>query len=358
MRRLLNLPMALAGACMRSLLSTAAFAFLAGMASIGSASSQEPGRIYKIGWLEIGTPTMVPVPIEEWSRWGAFREELRSQGFVAGKNLVIEARHARGDVARLQIEAEALVASGVDAIVTLGTPPTVAAMKATSRIPIVFAFVGDPLEKGLIANLSRPGGNVTGMATLTSYPKLWQLLHEVSPSTRRVGVVTHEQNRGALGHQEAAFRAYSSKRWREIAATVGSEYIFVSIHSLEDADSKMGELAKGGNAGIIINTDYTIFNWRAQIMEMALKHKLVSGCPQSQAYAKAGCLITYVEDEFAIPQGVGRQIVKILKGIKAGEIPVEEPTSGFKVIVNAKTAKALDIVVPGSVLAIADEVIE
>lgn len=343
---------------MRFFLSTLAFALLAGMGGLGSAFSQEPGRIYRIGWLEIGTPTMVPVPIEEWSRWGVFREDLRHQGFIAGKNLFIEARHAQGDVARLQAGAESLVASGVDVIVTLGTPPTVAAMKATSRIPIVFAFVGDPLEKGLIATLSRPGGNVTGMATLTSYPKLWQLLHDVSPSTRRIGVLTHEQNRGALGNQEAAYRQYAGKKWRDTAASVGSEFISVNVSSLEDADSKLAELASGGNAGIIINTDYTIFQWRAPIMEMARKHGLVSGCPQSEAYAQAGCLVTYAEDRFAIPAGAGRQVVKILKGVKAGEIPVEQPTAGFKIILNAKTAKALDVTIPPSVLAIADEVIE
>jgi putative ABC transport system substrate-binding protein len=109
-------------------------------------------------------------------------------------------------------------------IITLGTPPTVAAMQATKHIPIVMAFVGDPVEKGLIASLNRPGGNVTGMATLIAYPKLWQFLHETSRSTRRVAVVSHEQNRGVLGDREAAFREFAIKRWKDAAAAIGVDY--------------------------------------------------------------------------------------------------------------------------------------
>lgn len=174
---------------MRPLLSAVAWTLLALMVDAGAASAQQPGRVYKIGWLWIGRPGYVPVPIEKWTTGGAaFRDSLRDSGYVVGKNLVVDVRHASGDAARLEAEAEALVAMGVDVIVTQGTPPTVAAMKATKRLPIVFEGVGDPVEKGIVASFARPGGNVTGMAVLIAGAKQWQLLHEIAPAVRRAGV--------------------------------------------------------------------------------------------------------------------------------------------------------------------------
>src|SRR5262249_34651514 len=150
---------------------------LALIVDIAAVSAQQSDRVYRIGWLSIGRPDREYPPIEKWTGgFGAFRDALRDSGYVVGKNLVVDVRHGHGEKARLVTEAASLVASNVDLIVTIGSPPTIAAMQATKHIPIVFAWVGDPVEKGMVASLARPSGNVTGMAVLIAYPKLWQFL--------------------------------------------------------------------------------------------------------------------------------------------------------------------------------------
>src|ERR1700716_837813 len=150
---------------MRFLFSTFALALLGLTVNICPASAQQTDRVYRIGWLWIGTPGHVQLPMEQWTGSGAaFRDALRDRGYVVGKNLVVDLRHAKGDVTLLAAEAEALVASKVDVIVSSGTPSTIAAMQATKTIPIVFPGVGDPVGKGIVASLAKPGGNVTGMA--------------------------------------------------------------------------------------------------------------------------------------------------------------------------------------------------
>jgi putative ABC transport system substrate-binding protein len=175
---------------------------LALVVGIDAASAQLPGRVYKMGALWIGRPGYVQEPMEQWKGTGAtYRDALRDHGFVLGKNFVVEVRHAHGDATRLAAEAEALVASGVDVITTQGTPPTVAMMQVTKHIPIVFSGVGDPVEKGIVASLARPGGNVTGMAVLIAGPKQWQLLHEIAPAVRRAGLLSNAANRPAQDRQ-------------------------------------------------------------------------------------------------------------------------------------------------------------
>jgi putative ABC transport system substrate-binding protein len=130
------------------------------------------------------------------------------------------------------------------------------------------------------------------------------------------------------------------------------------VNSLDEANSKFGELAGGGDAGIIISTDSTLIEWRSSLMDLALKHRLISGCPQARVWAEAGCLVTYTEDRPAQVRGVGAQVVKVLKGAKPADIPVELPSSGYKLVVNSKTAKALGLNLPSSLLVMADEIIE
>jgi putative ABC transport system substrate-binding protein len=346
---------------MRWLVSFMAWALVASMADIVPASAQEPGRVYRVGWLEIGRPDLVMPPIEKWTGpvGVSLRDTLRNNGFVLGKNLIVEARHAYGDQARLAVEVESLVAANVDVIVTQGTPPTVAALKATKAVPVVFFGVGDPVEKGIVASLARPGGNATGMAVLISWGKLWQYLHEISPSTRRVAVVSNERNSMALSEwRRAPYRAFFDKRMIDAATVVGLESIRTPVNSVDEARSKLAEFAIGGDAGILLSVDAVLYNWRAAIMEMALKNRLPSACPQDRVWAEAGCLVTYTENYAASVQGTGVTVVKVLRGTKPADIPVEQPASSFKLIINAKTAKALDLTVAPALLAAADEVIE
>jgi putative ABC transport system substrate-binding protein len=341
---------------MRRLFSVATL--LALLSSVGPAASQQEGRIYRIGFLWIGTPEHVTTPFEKWTGPGSkIRDALAEHGFVVGKNLVVDIRHAYGDMSRLPVEARSLVMSGVDLIFTDGTPPTVAAMQITSTVPIVFHQAGDPVEKGLIRSLAQPGANVTGTATLITQPKLLQFLKQMAPETQRAAVVGYAQNKGAPEERVEDYRAFVMKRWQDAAATAGMEYVRMPVNSLAEAESKLAELARAGNAGVVIQVDATMFQWRKDILSMALKHRLPSSCAQQRQYAVHGCLVTYTEDTHATAHRLGIMLVKILRGARPADIPAEEPAS-FKLIINDRTAKALGLGVPPLLRAFADEVIE
>jgi ABC-type uncharacterized transport system substrate-binding protein len=342
---------------MRSLLSALAWTLLAVMLDISAASAQQPGRVYRIGWLVVGEPGLVEVPIEKATgNLALLRDELRDRGYVVGKNLVVDIRNAHGDVARLSAEAEFLAASGVDLIVSGGTAPTAAAIKATKRIPIVFAGVAGPVEKGFVASLGNPGGNVTGMAVaLASIGKLFQLLRDIAPATRRGGGLVYAPNNFA--NIDPAFRAAFDARNRAAAANVGIEFVDLSVNTLDEIESKFAELGNGEPAGVVILTDPTLFSWRFSVSAMALRNRLPTVCAGWLGWGQAGCLATYGEDFSLLFRRVAAQVDRILKGAKPADIPVEQPTA-FKLILNARTAKALDLTVPPSVLAFADEVIE
>ena len=344
---------------MRPLPAALAWTVLALTFDIGSAAAQEPGRVYKIGLLWIGRPGWVSPPIEKWTGEAAIiRDRLRDAGYVVGKNLVIDARHVNGDAARLGAEAEALVTSGVDVITTNGTPPTVAAMQATKSIPIVFWGVGDPIDKGIVESLARPGGNVTGMAVLIALAKQWHLLHEAAPAVRRAGFLGNAANRPAEDRQ-AAWEATWLERMRADAAAVGIEPIRMRVYTLADVKTRFAELASGGAAGVVVSQDALLVSpeWRPFIMEMALSYRLPTSCAQQHSWAESGCLVTYTEDWNAVLRGFTAQVVKVLRGTRPADIPVEQPTS-YKLVINAKTAKALELTLPSAFLALADEVIE
>jgi putative ABC transport system substrate-binding protein len=343
---------------MRLLLSALAGAILSMAVDVCAASAQQPGRTYKIGWLWIGRSGLVALPAEKWTIEDlvTFRDALRDSGFVAGKNLVIEHRHANGDASRLDAEVDALVASGVDAIVTQGTPPTVAAMK--TRIPVVFIGVGDPVEKGIASSLARPGSTATGMAVMIAFPKQWQLLHEIAPSVRRAAFLGNAQNRPGDGPR-AAFEAFMVERMKADAAAVGIEPIRTRVQTLNDVESRFAELAGDGSGGVIVVNDQVFSSpeWRPSMMEMAIRHRLPTSCAQYRPWAVSGCLVTYYENWKAIHQGAAAQVVKVLRGTPPADIPIEQPVD-YKLVINAKTARALEVAVPPSLLARADEVIE
>src|SRR5262249_7234591 len=151
--------------------------------------------IYRIVFLSAGMQGMVPPPIEKWTgSYGAFRDELNNNGYVVSKNLVVDVYSAQGDLSRLPALAEVLVATQPDVLVTPGTAPTVAAMRATKTIPIVFLGVGTPVERGIVKSLTNHGGNATGQAVNLSNAKMWQLLRDAAPTVRRVGLVAYAPN--------------------------------------------------------------------------------------------------------------------------------------------------------------------
>ena len=326
------------------------------MVDIGAASAQQPGRVYRIGWLWTGARGLVQ-PFEQFTgSAGALREALRDSGYVVGKNLVVEVRDAQGDVSRLPALAEALVATDPDVLVTPGTAPTVAAMRATKTIPIVFPGVGSPVERGIVKSLANHGGNATGQAVNIGNPKMWQLLRDAAPALRRVGRVAYAPNSFAQG-STPEYRASLMARFGAESAQAGFELVDLGVDSLDELEPKIAALAGRGEAALFMATDVVLITWHTQIMAMAMRYRLPTACSQWFGWGEAGCLITYGEDQSDIGRRAGEQAVKILKGTKPSDIPIEQPTK-FKLIVNAKTANALGLTLPPSLLALADEVIE
>jgi putative ABC transport system substrate-binding protein len=343
---------------MRRLLSAIAWTLLALMVDVGAVASQQPGKVYRIGWLWVGEDGKADVPIEKWwGNFGTFRDELKDRGYVVGKNLVVDVRSAQGDVSRLPALADALVATQPDVLVTPGTAPTLAAMRATKTIPIVFPGVGSPVERGIVKSLVNHGGNATGQAVNLSNPKMYQLLRDAAPSVRRLGWVSYAPNTFARD-RSPEYRARRMTSLGNELAQAGFEAFDLMVDSLDELEPKVAALANRGQAALFMSTDVTLFSWRAQIMEMAMRHRLPTACAQWFGWGKEGCLITYGEDgNDELGRRAAVQVIKILNGTKPSDIPIEQP-SKFKLIVNAKTAKELGLTLPPSMLVMADEVIE
>jgi len=344
---------------MKSLRSLVAWTFLTLSFSVSVASAEPDGRVYKIGWLWLGSWGFEPQPIERWGGpGGTFRESLQAAGYVAGKNFVIDRRHASGEADRLSAVARELAASDVDVIVTQGALATFAAMQATKRIPIIFFGTSYPVERGMVANFARPGGNVTGMAVTNADATQWRLLREVAPTVRRAGRLENAANRPADEHY-AAYRASMFEQMKADAAAVGIEPIRMGVFGFDDIDPLFADLARRGDAGVVVINDPILASpdWRPSIMEMAVRYRLPTSCARDRAWAQSGCLATYTEDWDATMRSLAAQVAKILSGTKPGDIPVGQSTT-HRLIINAKTAKALGLTLPPSLLARADEVIE
>ena len=342
---------------MRPVFSAIALIIATLMADIAVASAQQPGRVYRIGWLWTGDGK-ADVPIEKWTgNFGTLRDELKDRGYVIGKNLVVDVRSAHGDASKLPALAEALVATQPDMLITPGTAPTVAAMRATKTIPIVFPGVGSPVERGIVKSLANHGGNATGQAVNLSNPKIWQMLRDVAPIPRLAGFVAYAPN--ALSRDRTPeYRAGRMALLGKESGEAGFELADLMVDSLEELEPKIAALAGRGPAALFMATDVTLFSWRARIMELAMRHRMPTACAQWFGWGNAGCLITYGEDaNDELGRRAATQVIRILNGTKPSDIPIEQPTK-FKLVVNARTAKELGLTLPPSILVMADEVIE
>ena len=330
---------------MRRGFGVAAGTFLVLFVCSAAVCAQPSESVRRIGFLWIGAPDGGSSP-----SLAPFREGMRERGYVEGKNLAIEVRDGRGDAARLGEAAAALVALGVDVIVTQGGGPTAIAKQATSRIPIVFGAAADPVGRGLVASLARPGGNVTGRAIDLGTNKAYELFREAAPARRRAGLLYH-----APSVPEGYLPTFIAER-KTVAAALALELTLLPVNSLGDVESVVAGFATAGGEALFIYGDPVLVTARQAVLALALRHRLASGCTDLRL-AGAGCLITYgddVSDSFRRAAGL---VDRILKGAKPADLPVEQPT-GFTLIINARTAKALDFSIPPSVLARADEVIE
>ena len=310
-----------------------------------SARAQQPaGRVYRVGYFAITSRERALHLMK------AFEEGLRSLGYRVGENVVIEYRFANGELERLPALAADLIRLRVDIIVSGNNVNTVAAMKATTTIPIVMASSADPVRAGLVASLARPGGNVTGFTVDPGgeiLAKRFEMLKETLPNLSRVGI---------LFNPDVAATRSRLTSMMEIAPALGLTTIPVEARGLEALEEAFAILVQEGAQAFVMQGDSLLFNYRSQIVEMALKNRLPAASIQREL-AEAGFLLTYGADIGDLFRRSAGYIDKIFKGAKPADLPVEQPTK-FELVINLKTANALGITVPPTLLARADEVIE
>jgi putative ABC transport system substrate-binding protein len=309
-------------------------------------AQQTAGRVYRVGYLAGGSRQTQLKFIK------AFDEGLRSLGYRVGQNIVIEYGFADGELQRLPVLAAEMVRLGVDAIVSGNHLSTVAAMKATATIPIVMASSADPVATGLVASLARPGGNVTGFSLDGGNEGEMQgkrlgLLKETLPNLARVGM---------LWNPDGALDPARLESLRDATLPLGLQLVAVEARGLDTLAQAFATMVREQMQAFILVSDTVLFNYRQQIGAMALKNRLP--CTSSlKEFAEAGLLLSYGPDFQSLYRGAAVFIDKIFKGARPAEMPVELPTK-FELVINLKTAKALDVMVPPTLLARADEVIE
>ena len=308
-------------------------------------SAQQPaGRVSRVGYLGIQYREQALHLIK------AFEERLRSLGYRDGDNVAIEYRFANGELERLPALAAELVRLGADVIVASSNPGTVAAMKATTTVPIVMIGGVDPVSTGLVASLARPGGNVTGLtpdAGSEILGKRFELLKEILPNLSRVGI---------LFNPDVAFNRSRQTSMTATARTLGLTTIPVEARGLDALEQAFAMMVRERAQAFVMQGDSVLYNNRRQIMEMALRNHLPAASLQKE-YADAGFLLTYGADTQDLYRRAAGFVDKIFKGANPAELPVEQPTK-FELVINLKTAKALGVIMPPTLLARADEVIE
>jgi putative ABC transport system substrate-binding protein len=307
-----------------------------------AARAQQPPRLPTIGYVGANTPSV------ESQRIDVFVQRLRELGWIEGRTIAIEVRWGEGRNERFAEIAAEFVRLKVDVIVTVGTPAAVAAQRATSVIPIVFAPSGDPVATGLVTSLARPGGNVTGLSAQAtdSAAKRLELLREVVPDLRRLAILGDAGNpQGVLemGEVQAAARG------------LGIEVAPLEIRRAEDITPAFGAL-KGRADALYVVTGPLVTTNRIRINILALGARLPT-MHGIRGNAEAGGLMSYGANFSDLYRRAADYVDKILRGAKPGDLPVEQPTK-FDLIVNLTTAKALGLTIPESFLSLADEVIE
>jgi putative tryptophan/tyrosine transport system substrate-binding protein len=282
----------------------------------------------------------------EWT--AAFVQRLRELGWIEGRTIAIEYRWAEGREQRFAEIVAEFVRLKADVIVTSGTPQVLAAKQVTSVIPIVFATAGDPVASGLVASLARPGGNVTGLATLVPdlAGKRLELLREVVPGLRRLAI---------MGNVGNPVTVVEFREVREAAGTLGLEAHTLEIRRAQDIAPSF-EALKGQADALYVCIDALIDTHRVRINTLALGARLPT-MHASREYAEAGGLMSFGPNFPDLFRRAAEYVDKILRGVKPGDIPVEQPTK-FDLVINLTTAKALGLEVPPTLLARADEVIE
>jgi len=324
----------------RFLLTSLAGALAAPLAAEG----QPPGKIALIGVLFASTPAATAHLL------GGLRKGLLEQGYVEGQHFILESRYGQAGRERMSDLASQLVRAKVDLIVAATDPATAAARQQTRTIPIVMANSTDPVGSGFVATLGRPGGNVTGLSAQSPDlgGKRLELLREVVPGLARTAIIWNPDVRGAL---------FDYKETETVARAMGLQLQSAEVTRGEDIDVAFSEVARQRAQALIVQTpNPVIFASRIRLASLALKARLPSMYGQRE-YAEAGGLIAYGPSTVDLWRRAARYVDRILKGAAPGDLPVEQPVT-FELVVNVKTAKALGLTIPPSVLARADQVLE
>ena len=310
-----------------------------------AARAQQPaGRVYRVGYISLGSREQ-PLNFIK-----AFEEGLRSLGYRVGENVVIEYRFANGEMERLPAFAADLVRLGVDIILTGFNPITVAALKATTTIPIVMTIGLDPVGTGLVASLARPGANVTGFAVDTGSEilgKRFELLKETLPNLSHLGI---------LFNPDVALTRSRQTSMGETARALGLTLVPVEARGSDALEQAFATMVRERAQAFVMQGDAVLFNYRGQIAEMALRNRLPAASLQRE-YAEAGFLLTYGADFRDLFRRSAVFVDKIFKGAKPADLPVEQPTK-FELVINLKTAKQIGLMIPQRVLTRADKVIK
>jgi putative ABC transport system substrate-binding protein len=324
----------------RFLLTSLAGALAAPLA----AETQQQGKARRIGYLDQGSAARNKPYLE------AFRQGLRDLGWVEGQNITIVTRFAEGRTEQLPALAAELVRMKVDLIATSTTPAALAAKHATTTIPIVIGFAADPVGSGIVGSLSRPGANITGWTHVgvELRGKYLELLKEAVPEATRFGVLwnpTNQVHKPSLRIIEAA------------AQRLKAELILAGVQDPKDLEGTFSTLARKRVQALVVFPDGLFLAQTPVIVDLATRYRLPTMYGVRE-YAAAGGLMTYGASLPEMYRQIGAYFVdKIFKGAEPGDLPVEQPTK-FELIINLKTAKALGLTIPSSLLARADQVIE
>ncbi len=307
-----------------------------------AAETQQAGKVYRIGFLEAGSSSV------NQHFLAGFRQGLRELGYIEGQQIVIEDRWAEGRPELFPGLLTELIGLKVDIIVVSSNAGAVAAKNATGTIPIIFVAVGDPLRLGLVVSLGRPGGNMTGLSTLSEeYAAKWvELLKEVVPRASLVALLWNPKN----------IHAARAKEVRDAAKALRVKLESFEVGDPGEFDGTFAAMTRKRVDGLIVIADPLTVRYRTRIVELAAKNRLSTIYGFSE-FVRAGGLMAYgasVPDMF---HRAAYFVDKILKGAKPGDLPVEQPTK-VELVINLKTAKALGLTIPQTLLQRADQVIE
>jgi ABC-type uncharacterized transport system substrate-binding protein len=307
-----------------------------------SARAQQSAKVPRVGFMGNSTEAL------EANLVGPFREGLRELGYEEGRNIIIEYRWAEGKYERFPALIAELLAGNLDVIVTAGTPASLAVKKATSSVPLVMIAVGEPVATGLVASLARPGGNITGVTSISPEieGKRLELLREVVPGLSHIAV---------LWNAGSPVQVIQERETQVAAQTLGMKMLSLGVRTQEEIEGAFATMLRERPEALFVLADRLFLHHRKRIMDFAVQHRL-PGVHAYRELVEVGGRMSYGPSYADMHRRAATYVVRILKGEKPADLPVERPVK-FELVLNLKAAKAFDLEIPPTLLARADEVI-